>query len=162
MLFFFLWVAASFAVGSMAPGRNRSYVDWTVLSLFISPLLALLCVIAAGTKPARVPGHAPKRDPLAAMTGASFDTEPVTIGDRIEDGRRLVRSSSWGLPAFLSLILLVVWGVSRVVGGPPEAPPLVQQSVRGPLIIVPAPDPASRGILLDAWARSHAPLVPLN
>jgi hypothetical protein len=32
MVFFFLWVAASFAVGSMAPARNRSYVDWTVLS----------------------------------------------------------------------------------------------------------------------------------
>lgn len=163
MVFFFLWVAASFAVGSMAPARNLSYVDWTVLSLLISPLLAVLCLIAAGAKPARVIQQAPMRDPLAAMTGARFDRGPVAIGDRIEDGRRLVRSSSWGLPSFLGLILLVAWGVSRVVGGPPDAQPqLVLQSMRGPLVIVPAPNPASRGILLDAWARSHAPLVPLN
>jgi hypothetical protein len=162
MSFFFLWVAASFVVGSMAPGRNRSYVNWTVLSLLISPLIAVLCLVAAGTRPARVIEPAPKRDPLAGTTRARFDREPVPIGDRIEDGRRLVRNSSWGPPAFLGLILLVVWGVSRVVGGAPEAPPLVLQSMRGPLVIVPAPNPASRGILLDAWARSHAPLVPLN
>ena len=30
------------------------------------------------------------------------------------------------------------------------------------LIVVPEPDPASRGILLDRWARASAPLVPLN
>jgi uncharacterized protein YmfQ (DUF2313 family) len=35
----------------------------------------------------------------------------------------------------------------------------VQQSQ---LIVVPEPDPASRGILLDRWARASAPLVPLN
>jgi hypothetical protein len=33
---------------------------------------------------------------------------------------------------------------------------------RGLLIIVPEPDPASRGILLDRWARASAPLVRLN
>ena len=33
---------------------------------------------------------------------------------------------------------------------------------RSQLIVVPEPDPASRGILLDRWARASAPLVPLN
>ena len=33
---------------------------------------------------------------------------------------------------------------------------------RSQLIVVPEPDTASRGILLDRWTRASAPLVPLN
>jgi hypothetical protein len=38
----------------------------------------------------------------------------------------------------------------------------MSQGERSRLIVVPEPDPASRGILLDRWARASAPLVPLN
>jgi hypothetical protein len=162
MVFFFLWVAASFAVGSMAPARNRSYVDWTVLSLLISPLLAVLCLIAAGAKPARVIQRAPMRDPLAAMTGpaSTVGPSPSATGSKTAAGSSATAAGACLPPRPHPA---GPWGVSRVVGGPPDAQPqLVLQSMRGPLVIVPAPNPASRGILLDAWARSHAPLVPLN
>jgi hypothetical protein len=42
------------------------------------------------------------------------------------------------------------------------AAPMPAQGERSRLIVVPEPDPASRGILLDRWARASAPLVPLN
>jgi len=163
----FVWLAASLAVGGIASGRNRSFVGWALLSLLISPLLGVLFLIAAGTKPARIIEQGPKRDPLEAMTRPTFDIAPVTIMDRIEDGRRAVRNSRWGFAVFLAVICLAIWGGFRLAHPQPEAPPQApdeRQDVpnRASYIVVPEPDPAAQGELLYRWATANAPLVPLE
>jgi hypothetical protein len=68
----------------------------------------------------------------------------------------------------LTLGALFFWLASSGVHlVPAEAPlaPVAQAAPaagRGPLIVVPEPDPAARGILLDRWARATATLTPLN
>ena len=100
------------------------------------------------------------------MTRPRFEPEPLSIVDRIEDGRRMVRNSRWGFPMFLAVICLAFWGLYRLAhqqeSQEVQADPVQQLPKRSPLIIVPEPDAAALGILLDGWARSNAPLVPLN
>lgn len=44
-----------------------------------------------------------------------------------------------------------------------DRPPATAGATPSPvLIVVPEPDPATLGILLDRWSRASAPLVPLN
>jgi hypothetical protein len=165
MFIIFVWLAASLAVGGIASGRNRSFVGWALLSLLISPLLGVLFLIAAGTKPARIIEQAPKRDPLAAMTRPTFDPEPVTVMERIEDGRRAVRNSRWGFAVFLVVICLAIGAGYRLTRQQELAPPQAQderQDVPTPAsyIVVPEPDPAAQGELLYRWATASAQLVP--
>ena len=183
MFLVIVWLAACMAVGGLASRRNRSFVGWTTLSFFLSPLLGVLFLIAAGPKPAKVLELPPKRDPLEAMTRPSFEPEPVTILDRIEDGRRTVRNSSWGFPIFLLVIGAgLVWltlhlahqeqesRAELAAGQDPATAPYVsghgllklwQEQPQRELVIVPEPDPAAQGIILDRTARADAPLVPL-
>ena len=58
---------------------------------------------------------------------------------------------------------------ARIIEEAPKRDPLEVQAallqelpMRSPLIIVPEPDPAAMGKVLDGWARAHTPLVPLN
>ena len=65
-------------------------------------------------------------------------------------------------------LLSIIFGfllVVSLIGLARPAPVAERVSVRHyepARIVVPAPDPAASGILLDRWARSSAPLAPLN
>jgi hypothetical protein len=61
-----------------------------------------------------------------------------------------------------ALIFLPAKLLTHLVAPTPAQTERASQAQRGQLIIVPEPDPASRGILLDRWARASAPLVRLN
>ena len=49
MEWFFLWVALSAVVGMLASSKGRSFLGWTLLALTISPLIAGLIVLVAGS-----------------------------------------------------------------------------------------------------------------
>ena len=58
---------------------------------------------------------------------------------------------------------------ARIIEEVPKRDPLEVQAaqvqelpMRSPLIIVPEPEPAAMGKVLDGWARAHTPLVPLG
>lgn len=48
MEFVLFWLVASFVVGVIATARDRSGFGWFMLSVFISPLLAGILVLALG------------------------------------------------------------------------------------------------------------------
>ncbi len=75
----------------------------------------------------------------------------------------LVRDSRLGVFTFAILVAILAAGRLLLVASPP-LPEAERASVEPgrALVIVPPPDPASIGILLDVWARAHAPLVPLD
>jgi hypothetical protein len=68
------------------------------------------------------------------------------------------------LAVFAGSILVAILAAARLIPSSPPPPVAERASVEPgrPLVVVPPPDPASIGRLLDAWARSSAPLVPLN
>jgi hypothetical protein len=46
MIFIFCWVALSALVGVVAMLRGRHGLGWTMLSILVSPIIALLALIA--------------------------------------------------------------------------------------------------------------------
>jgi len=67
----------------------------------------------------------------------------------------------------LTIIAVFVLAVRVLAAADLPAPQAERMSFAEPahvrrLVVVPEPDPAAVGVLLDRWSRSSAPLVPLG
>lgn len=83
MILVFGWVLLSIAVGVGARNRfDRSCVDWTVLALVISPLIAAAFLVASGPKAPKV-----KRN-----RGAKRLSPPQLPVDRLDAAIRAMRA----------------------------------------------------------------------
>jgi hypothetical protein len=86
---FFAWVILSVIVGKVARNRGRSAATWFLLSLLISPLLALIAV--ASTAPRTAPPDPMSRiDPGPAPVTGPRKTCP-DCGGRVAEIARICR-----------------------------------------------------------------------
>ena len=149
-----IWLFFAIVIAAIARARNRSAMGWAIFSLVFSPLVAMIFLLA---RPSLTVLAEPAPDAVAGLPTVA------------EIERRTSGGSAVGLAIFAVIIALVVVGVSLSSIVPRPQANIDQQQVQvvpgGPprqYIVVPEPDPASQGRILDAWARTHAPLVSLN
>jgi len=171
MIIFALWLAFAVVVGVFAAARNRSFAGWALLSLLVSPLLGGLFLLLAGDKPAPVRPIERGPDPLAAMTRLS-ETSPSAGEFLFELPEPPTTSKAahvfwtiFGVSVGLAVAGFAIYRVADMGYRAAHPAPLEMtretESMRSPLIVVPEPDPASLGIILNAQATARAPLVPL-
>ena len=43
-----LWILMSVGIGAIAANNGRSFLGWTAMSLFLSPIIGLIAVLIAG------------------------------------------------------------------------------------------------------------------
>ena len=71
-----VWLGLSIAVGALAQGRGRNPVGWGLLAIVVSPVIALLFLIAAQNRAAPL---VPLQHQMAATWRCPHCAEPVRV-----------------------------------------------------------------------------------
>jgi len=131
--------------------------------------------VLAAAKVCRHCGHALEVPPPAVDPDILPTVDEIAYGhERNPVGKPVITADesmpmSWRYVVALILVIVIAGGIGLKIWQDQHPQDVVWQqpaaataSVTRPLILVPEPNAAALGILLDGWARSHAPLVPLN
>jgi len=149
MHIFLLWFVAAVLVGICAASRGRSAVAWSLLSFLISPILALLFLLAVGVKRPRSAG-----DPLAAMKemmAAATKAEQIAAAELEEAARKATYGKRPGIA--LVLVILALLGaaiaVMPILRALQHPAPVERMSSSPDRTLIEAPDPSA------AWAQKY-------
>jgi hypothetical protein len=174
-----IWIAGTLVVAVIAASRNRSALGWTLLSLVISPLLAIMAVALLPPVPGKQPPPPPVDRLTARLSDMRLASRPVletSVARRPRSAREIGRIL--GIAAALALVVWMAsrpWHVYWTPSGPWHLDPAMDESphwydssprlASAPtrvLIEIPAPDPAAAGRMLDDRALATSRLTPLN
>ena len=131
--------------------------------------------VLAAAKVCRHCGHALEAPSPAVDPNSLPTVDEIAYGHELNRAAKPAITADESMPMswrhVVALILLIViaggiglkiWQDQHPQGVVWQQPAAAAVSVTRPLVVVPEPDAAAVGILLDGWARSHAPLAPLN
>lgn len=157
----FFWLMLSIVVGIIAGSRNRSVFGWSLISLLLSPVIGLICVVCL---PPLIPA-ASGPDPLAAMKRIGIEPEPA-LDYGTESSMPMTRRGKLITVSMLALLALIVMtlgiGAWRDMhkGEQPAKP--IASAVSRNLLIVPDPSLTFAADLALQQSDAQRRLVPLN